>query len=186
MGLFGGPSKKMDKSQDVHSDMEDVRRMVDNSQSMRMSNVRAPDESAVPTWKQPPSEEWNMPAKDRWDIEHDEVAQPTAAPLFVKIDRYRNLVTSLGAIKSGIGLLRTSLATLNELDKAKQQNMSVIQGTVEKIEKRIQTLDRELVRPSGFSAPSSPEDYQDVHSVGATVADLRGQIQQLRSELEQM
>jgi hypothetical protein len=185
MGIFGG-SKKMDKNQDIHSDLNDVRRMVDNSPTMRMSNVRVPEESSVPTWKQPQSEEWDVPMQNKWDIEHDEIAQPTAAPLFVKIDRYRNLITSLGAIKSGINLLRTSLTTLNELDKARQQNMLIIQGTIEKIEKRIQALDKELVRPSGFSAPSSPEDYQDVHSVGATIADLRGQIQQLKSELEQM
>ncbi|MBI4894268.1 MAG: hypothetical protein HY833_00840 [Candidatus Aenigmarchaeota archaeon] len=186
MGLFGGPGKKMDKNQDVHSDINDVRRMVDNSSGMRMSNVRAPEESSVPTWRPQGNDEWKMPSENKWDIEHDDVNQQASAPLFVKIDRYRNLVSSLGAIKSSMGLLRSSLATMNELEKARQQNMLIVQGTVDKVEKRLAMLDKELVRPSGFTSPSSNEDYQDMHSVGATVADLKGQIQQLKSELEQM
>lgn len=186
MGIFGGPSKKLDKNQDVHSDINDVRRMVDNSSGMRMSNVRAPEESSVPIWRPQGSDEWKAPSENKWDIEHEDVSQPISAPLFVKIDRYRNLVSSLGAIKSSMSLLKSSLATMNELEKARQENMAIVQGTVDKVEKKLAMLDKELVRPSGFTSPSSPDDYQDMRGVGATVADLKGQIQQLKSELEQM
>jgi chromosome segregation ATPase len=125
---------------------------------------------------------------NKWDIEPEpEMMQPASAPLFVKIDRYRNILSDLGSIKAAIGMLRTSFGALNELERARQQTMGVIQAALEKVDKRLGALDTNLVKPTGFTSQTGPqEQIGEVHNVEGTIADLRGQIQQLKSELQQM
>lgn len=187
MGIFGGSKKKFDdRPVDIPSDIEEIKRIVNNPTNVRMSQVRQPEESDQPVWRGARGE-WAQTPVDKWGQEpQPEVAQPAYAPLFVKIDRYRSILSSLGTIKGTIGLVRNSFAALSELDKARQQTMGLIQSALEKIDKKLGALDNELVRPTGFNTQASPEEYQDVHNVEATVADLKGQIQQLKNELQQL
>lgn len=187
MGIFGAPKRKPEGM--GNSSVDEVTRMVTNPTNVRMSQVRMSDESEQPVWKNSPG--WgqapSQPPQQRWEPQPEpEVAQPGYAPLFVKIDKYRNILTMLGTIKSSIGLLRNSFATLNELDKARQQNMVIIQSALEKINKKLENLDTELIRPTGFNTNTSPEDYQDAHNVEATISDLKGQLAQLKSDLQQL
>jgi phage shock protein A len=82
---------------------------------------------------------------------------------------------------------------LSELDKARDETFKVVQEAIGKLEGRLNSLDQELVRPSGLQErPATPSydtvierpEYQDVETVEATIADLKGQIEQLKSELE--
>ncbi len=109
--------------------------------------------------------------------------RPVFAPLFVNIDRYRNILNALGYMRTSLIMIRNSFATLNELEKARNETLKLIQEAIEKLDKKLATLDSELIRPAGYHSDTSPE-YQDVETVQATVADLKGQIEQLKSELE--
>lgn len=187
MGIFGGTKKKVeDQHIDIPSDIEDIKRMVSNAPNVRMSQVRGMEESDVPVWNTP-RQEYAEPQPKKWEPEpQEDVNQPSYAPLFVKIDRYRSILSALGSIKGAVGLVRNSFSALNELERARGQTMTLIQSALEKIDKKLDALDKELIRPTGFNTQASPEDYQDVHNVTATVSDLKGQIQQLRNELQQM
>ena len=112
-----------------------------------------------------------------------EKERPVFAPLFVKIDRYRNILNSLGQLRTSIVMIRNSFATLNELEKARFETLKLIEEAVGRVENKLSALDSELIRPAGYHSEVSPE-YQDVETVQATVADLKGQIDQLKSQLE--
>lgn len=111
--------------------------------------------------------------------------RPAYAPLFVKIDRYRNVLNALGQLKTSVIMIRNSFSTLNELEKARYETLKLIEDAVGKLESKLSALDAELLRPAGQHMEASPE-YQDVQTVHATVADLKGQIEQLKSELDHM
>lgn len=111
--------------------------------------------------------------------------RPAYAPLFVKIDRYRNVLNALGQLKTSVIMIRNSFSTLNELEKARYETLKLIEDAVGKLESKLSALDAELLRPAGQHIEASPE-YQDVQTVHATVADLKGQIEQLKSELDHM
>lgn len=116
-----------------------------------------------------------------------EPERPMFAPLFVKLDRYRQILNLVGYLKNSITLMRNSLATLNELEKARNETVRIVYDALEKIEKGIGELDSELVRPAGYSSEDDElekPEYRDVETVGATIADLREQIEQLKSEVE--
>jgi chromosome segregation ATPase len=111
--------------------------------------------------------------------------KPAFAPLFVKIDRYRQILNAIGYLKTTMVMIKNSLLTLNELDKARAETVKVLEEALEKTEKKISELDSELVRPAGYHELEEPE-YQDMETIEATIADLKGQIEMLKSELQSM
>ena len=138
-----------------------------------------------------PEEMKTIPIKTR--EEPVEIERPSFAPLFVKIDRYRQILNAIGNLKTTMIMLKNSLITLSELDKARDETFKVVQEAIGKLEGRLNSLDQELVRPSGLQErPATPSydtvierpEYQDVETVEATIADLKGQIEQLKSEFE--
>jgi hypothetical protein len=117
--------------------------------------------------------------------------KPSFAPLFVKIDRYRQILSAVGHLKTTMIMIKNSLITLRELDKARDETFKLVEDAIENLENRLNSLDQELVRPSGFQdrIPVTHEvtekaQYQDVETIEATIADLKGQIEQLKSELD--
>lgn len=108
------------------------------------------------------------------------------APLFVKLDKYRNILVTLGHMKATIAALKNSFSMLEELEKTKNETMGMMKKAMQGMESRISALDEELVRPAGFRDVASNANYEEVANVEATIADLRGQIEQLKAELEQM
>jgi hypothetical protein len=192
MGIFGG--KKDENKNDVPRDIEEIRKMVDNTPDLRMSRATDFGEQQDEGWRKQ-LDEWTQPEEqapapqEEWKPQHDEEQMtdgPVYAPLFVKIDRYRNILSTIASIKTTVVVVKNSMSVLAELDRARQQTMSVVRDAMERIEKRLGNLDTELVRPSGFSANVPQETYSEVQGVESTLAELKGQIAQLKNELQQM
>lgn len=106
------------------------------------------------------------------------------APLFVRLNRYKQILSTMNYLKNTINMVKSALSVLNELDKMREQNLKMVQGAIDKVEEKMLKLDSEFMRPSGF-VEEIPE-VQDVEIVEATLSDLKGQIDQLKSEIEQM
>lgn len=137
--------------------------------------MQKPQQMARPMPKEMPVMKKQEPSTDR----------PAFAPLFVKIDRYRNILSAMGQIRTSIAMIRNSFATLNELEKARLETLKLIEEAVNKVEAKILSLDSEMLRPTGALPEAMPE-YHDVETVQATVADLQGQIKEMKSELDRM
>ncbi|TAL46742.1 hypothetical protein EPN87_04530 [archaeon] len=118
-------------------------------------------------------------------VQHEEhVEEPRSfAPLFVKLDKYKGLLSAMGYLKTNLVMLRSSLAILKDLDKLRDENLKIVEEGMEKMDKKLATLDSEFLRPSGFREEAH-HDVKDVESLEGTIADLKGQIDQLKSELE--
>lgn len=116
-----------------------------------------------------------------------EPEKPTAAPLFVKIERYRQILTTIGNLKTALVIVKNSLGTLDQIEKVRNQTMGIVNDIVSKMDDKLIDLDNNLLRPAGFheTNATSPEQ-QDIRSIEATVSDLQGQIEQLKSELSKV
>ncbi len=116
-----------------------------------------------------------------------EPEKPAIAPLFVKIDRYRQILGTIGNLKTALVIVKNSLGTLHQIEKTRDATFEIVSDIVNKMDEKLVNLDNELLRPAGFheTSESSPEK-QDIRSIEATVADLQGQIEQLKSELGKM
>lgn len=110
--------------------------------------------------------------------------RPEFAPLFVRLNRYKQILHEMNYLKTTMGMVKNSLSILNELDRLRKDNLKIIQEAVGKVEKRLLTLDSEFMRPSGFT--ERVPEIRDVESLEVTMADLRREIDRLKGELEQI
>lgn len=176
MALFG---RKKEKTDEV---LEEIRKAVEENKTIPSPAIQQPVEK--------PIEKKPVEVKPKPEVE--ELEKPTYAPLFIKLDRYRQILNAIGHLKTSMIMLKNSFITLAELDRAREETFKLLQDAMEKLEKRMSTLDQELVRPSGYreltetEKPEYHADYHDVETVEATIADLKGQIEQLKTELEDM
>jgi hypothetical protein len=106
------------------------------------------------------------------------------APLFVKIDRYRNILKSLGELRTTLVLMKNAFAMLEQIDKIKDENMNLIASALNSIEKKLISLDSEFLRPSGFENELS-ETYE-FENVQLVISELHSQIEQLKTEMQQV
>ncbi len=113
--------------------------------------------------------------------------EETQIPLFVKIDKYKTIVSSLMHLKTLLISLKNSLIALEQIEKTRIETFNVIMKNLDKMNEKISTLEKEVVKPISFSfgAPAANfSPYEELQSVQASIASLKAQIDQLRAELE--
>jgi hypothetical protein len=106
------------------------------------------------------------------------------APLFVKIDRYRNILRSLSELKTTLALAKNAFGMLEQMEKIKSDNLNLISNAMDKIEKKLAALDAEFLRPSGFQDERS--NAYEMESLQGVISDVRTQIEQLKNEMQQV
>jgi hypothetical protein len=110
--------------------------------------------------------------------------RPAFAPLFVKLDRYRRILSILNHLKNMMNVAKNSLVVLNDLERMRAENLKMIEDILNKIDQKLLSLDSEFMRPSGFR--EEPMEYVDVEGLESTIVDLKSQIDSLKTELERM
>ncbi len=118
---------------------------------------------------------------------HRDSDKVTVAPLFVKMDKYRQILTTIGNLKTALMIVNNSLSTLHQIEKVRDQTFDIITDIANKMDDKLIELDNNLLRPAGYKGmDESLEEQQDIRGIEATVADLQGQISQLKNELGKM
>ncbi len=64
------------------------------------------------------------------------------APVFVKVDEYKEILDVLDMIKGKISEIRGTLSSINDLRNDEDSEVSMWNGTIEDIEKKIDDIDR--------------------------------------------
>ena len=64
------------------------------------------------------------------------------APVFVKVDDYKEILDVLDMVKGKISEIRDTLAGINELRNEEDSEVSMWSGTMDDIEKKIEEIDR--------------------------------------------
>ena len=64
------------------------------------------------------------------------------APVFVKVDEYKEILDVLDMIKNKISEIRDTLASINDLRNEEDAEISMWNGTIDDIEKKIDEIDR--------------------------------------------
>jgi len=118
--------------------------------------------------------------------EKDKEPAPVFAPVFVKLSRYKQILSDLNYLKMGINLIRNQIAILSELERLQAENMKVLHSTIEKMSNALVKLDSEFMTPSGFMEDVPEMEMNEVESLENTITDLRAQIEGLKGEVESM
>jgi len=69
------------------------------------------------------------------------------APVFVKIDDYKDLLDVLDLIKDRLSEAKRTLADINELKNDEDAELELWSSTLNEIEKKLEDIDRTLFEP---------------------------------------
>ena len=68
--------------------------------------------------------------------------QRVGAPVFVKVDEYREILDVLDLVKGKINEIRATLGNINELRNEEDSEVSMWNSTIDDIEKKIEDIDK--------------------------------------------
>lgn len=71
------------------------------------------------------------------------------APVFVKIDDYKDILDILELIKNKLNEARETLGNLNELKNEEDSELELWKSTLNEIERKVENIDRTLLEPEG-------------------------------------
>ncbi|MBI2579495.1 MAG: hypothetical protein HYW27_01200 [Candidatus Aenigmarchaeota archaeon] len=108
-----------------------------------------------------------------------------SAPLFVKIDKYKDVISEIQEMKSFMSNIKQVFSVLHETDGIRSDALKVMRASIQRLEKSVLEIDAELVRPKGLSM----EDIQGREEAGHienSLTDLQKQLSELKRELQDM
>ena len=127
--------------------------------------------------------EVEKPVEEEKPIPKTELRKPAFAPLFVKIDRYKSVLDAINEIKTTIMMLKNALSIQKQIEDLRNENRTLLESAVNKVDKKVLTLDSEFLRPSGYEEEFLPPAYE-TEGLETVVDDLKEQIESLKSELK--
>ena len=200
MGIFHHDEAKQGKGghPNTRKDIEDIKNLVTTPHKVRenhLAEIQGHFGSNIQNLKIEPIE---MEETDLGELDTS-----GAAPLFVKIDRYQGLLSTVGYMRNAMKVVDNSFVMLKEIDKVREQTLNVIRDTVNRVEERLSELDTELTTPHGHEIskhkPQAPQktelqkteevemtkdEARKVENVEGAVSDLKNQIKNLKDELK--
>ena len=107
--------------------------------------------------------------------------QDSYAPLFVKVDRYNEIISKLQETKDLLRGVKAAFPLLLEIDQVKKEATESLRINIQKIEKNIAELDSELMRP-GQAKLECPRPVPT--HIEDSLSQLQSQLSSLRGQLE--
>lgn len=71
------------------------------------------------------------------------------APVFVKINEYKDILDILELIKTKLNEARETLGNLNELKNEEDAELEIWRTSLDEIERKVENIDRTLLEPEG-------------------------------------
>ena len=72
------------------------------------------------------------------------------APVFVRIDEYKDVLEIVGLIKDKLNEARDTLGRINELKNNEDSELDMWETALEEIEKKVEQIDNELFEPEAL------------------------------------
>ncbi len=117
------------------------------------------------------------------------VPERKEAPLFVKVEKYRDVISLIQEMKVFISGIKQLFNILQELENLRMDAIKIMKATIQRLERRVVEMDNELLRPKGFdvpellhAGPAEPEESQ----VEDSLNELQDELAKLRKELEEL
>jgi len=110
--------------------------------------------------------------------------RPRFAPLFVKIDRYQEVLSTIQNLKEILLGARDLLNLMQQLDRIRLEAETLLQKNIQEVVLNISNMDKEFVRPKGIQTEEHQVSNAEYEKVGSYVGELQRELDNLRSQLQ--
>jgi len=104
------------------------------------------------------------------------------APLFVKIDKYREVLQDLESVRSSLNDLKQLFELMNEVDNIKRKGMKELREGISDLTGTLVSMDEKFIRPEGTEEITG----ESTSGVSKTVGELQNQLREIRDSLERI
>lgn len=110
--------------------------------------------------------------------------RPRFAPLFVKIDRYQEVLSTIQNLKEILLGARDLLNLMQQLDRIRLEAETLLQKNIQEVVLNISNMDKEFVRPKGIQTEEHQVSNVEYEKVGSYVGELQRELENLKSQLQ--
>jgi len=113
-------------------------------------------------------------------------------PLFIKIEKYRDVVRNLMEIKSFVLNLRDALDVMDDIQREISNGVNIAKKTLDELNMLLSNLDSYLVKPESVDRAMAAEPYevrqntQQTEELENYVKDVYGQLEKLKTQLKSL
>lgn len=108
------------------------------------------------------------------------------APLFVKVDKYKDLIDLIREMKEFASGLKQTFAVINEAEALRNDALKIMRTTVQRLDKALNEMDTELVRPRGIDLDRTYSGGTEMRYIESSLTDLQRQLSVLRKDLQEL
>jgi hypothetical protein len=113
-------------------------------------------------------------------------APSQSPPLFIKVDKYRDVVRNIRELRSYILNLRDALDVLKDMQREIANGIEIAQKTLDELNSITSSLDSFFMKPQTMERPEEygeREDLEESDEVDTSMRDVYGQLEKLRAQL---
>jgi len=119
------------------------------------------------------------------DLEKMIQETPKIAPVFVRVDRYKEILSQIQGLKDTIASLENVLAIRRHVHKINADSDIILENALKKFAESTNMFGREFVTPRGPEQFARNEEKAE-NEVDNTISKLGNEIVKLRQELEKI
>ena len=123
---------------------------------------------------------YNLPKEVEKKEEKKE--EKTVAPLFVKLDKYKQILDTLKELRAIIGSIKSSFSTLKEVEGLLKENLKIAEKTIQNFERKFSSLNSCFLKPASYEEET--EELFEVKDLESSISQLKSQIEELKTELQ--
>ncbi len=110
------------------------------------------------------------------------VKESAKVPVFVRVDKYKEVLSHLQDLRSTINSLEGALEVRKSVHRINAESDDVIERALQRFSNSIDMFGKEFVAPEGQESDSGSAD----DAVDGTISQLGNEIEKLKTELEKM
>jgi hypothetical protein len=113
-------------------------------------------------------------------------APSQSPPLFIKVDKYRDVVRNIRELRSYILNLRDALDVLKDMQREIANGIEIAQKTLDELNSITSSLDSFFMKPHTMDRPGEYEEREELEEsdeVDTSMRDVYGQLEKLRAQL---
>jgi len=140
-----------------------------------------PEVPGTPT-EQPKPETVPAEGKEEKPIEPPKEMEVSNLPLFIKIDRYQEIIFSINMIRSNIKAIKSSVSLMDEIERMRGENLKSLKDVLGKLENNLEKLATLFKTGPRQLVEEKTKEAKDLENL---LKDLKLQIDSIKNEISQ-